>query len=105
MKWLRNLLQSDQPAPKARPHEVAVNRKPSVKREVLDFKELSIISSSNVRYLRALINTKDAFIKSMGKREALKRRGEIEKLREKLAEEEFYAEYYNNQIRFHAEGV
>lgn len=84
MKWLSNLFRDTKPEPK---------------REVLDFKGLHLQSAANARYLRALINTKNGFINSLGVREKKKRLPEIARLQERLAEEEYYEKYYAYHAR------
>ena len=66
------------------------------KRKVLDFTELFKVANGNVKLIQGNINQAQVMLNGMGVRQGKKYKERIRRLKKKLEEETFYAEYYKS---------
>lgn len=75
------------------------------KKPVLDYSELSKIAAANAKNIQGNINQARAMFNALGVRKGKKYKERISRLKKKLEEELFYAEYYKDPSRYHAERI
>ena len=75
------------------------------KKPVLNYTELSKIAASNAKNIQGNINQAYVMLNGIGIRAGKKYIVRIKSLKKKLEEEEFYADYYNRNGKYHSSRV
>ena len=75
------------------------------RKPVLDYSELSKIAAANAKNIQGNINQAKVMLNGLGVRKGKKYKERIIRLKKKLEEELFYAEYYKNPSKYHSKRI
>lgn len=75
------------------------------KKPVLNYSEIAKIANANAKNIQGNINQARVMLNGMGVRAGKKYKTRIIRLKKKLEEEQFYADYYSNPSKYYSKRI